>query len=153
MSKNKFQIDYSSLDTSLDKKAYKLKDVKHLIEKVGFDICRFKDQDISADLWKVEADEAGEYIVALYQPSDEKTAGMWDVSINKLAGDLQISYKGDPIIRLSAGRLGIPRNELDSVPTYLPAKLTSSKKLVSALLSELSKTAKNEVLKKYPELV
>lgn len=150
----KFAIDYSALANQMVKRAYKLSDVKDQLETVAFDVVRFKDSDISADLWQVQSADDGEYIVALYQPDEEeKTAATWDVAVNKTASAIDISYKGDPIVRVAASKLGIPSSELNKVPSYLPAKLASNKKLVKALLSELSPTAKQEVLTKYPELV
>lgn len=150
----KFGIDYSSLANRVYKKAYRLDDVKDRLETVAFDIVRFKDSDKGADLWQVQNADDGEYIVALYQPDeDSKTASVWDVTVSKTAGDLQISYKGDPLVRMAASRLGIPRAELGKVEEYLPLKLASNKKLVQALLNELSESAKKEVLSKYPELV
>ena len=150
----KFSIDYSSLVGQITKKAYRLSDVKDQLETVAFDVVRFKDTDTSADLWQVQSADDGEYIVALYQPDEEeKTAALWDISISKTSGTLQVSYKGDPLVRVSANRMGIPVSELNKVPGYLPAKLAASPKLVKALLNELSESAKNEVLAKYPELV
>lgn len=151
---SKYQIDYSSLENRVYKKAYRLSDVKEQLETVAFDIVRFKDSDKAADLWQVQSAEDGEYIVALYQPDEEpKVAAVWEVAVSKTAGDLQISYKGDPLVRLSASKIGIPRSELGQVEAYLPEKLASNKKLVKALLNELSESAKKEVLNKYPELV
>src|SRR5260370_14693014 len=151
---SKFSINYSSLANQMTKKYYRLYDVKEQLETFAFDVVRFKDTDKSADLWQVQSADDGDYIVALYQPDEEeKTAALWNVSISKTAGDLQVSYKGDPLVRISAGKLGIPRSELNKVPGYLPAKLAANPKLVKALLNELSESAKNEVLTKYPELV
>ena len=149
----KFSIDYSSISGQITKKAFRLSDVKDQLESVGFDIVRFKDSDKSADLWQVQSADDGEYIVALYQSDEEKTANVWDVSISKISGDLQISYKGDPLVRVAASRLGIATSEVNKVPGYLPAKLAANPKLVKALLNELSETAKKAVLNKYPELV
>ena len=150
----KFSVDYSSLAGQFATKAYKLVDVKDQLETVAFDIVRFKDNDKSADLWQVQSADDGEYIVALYQPDEEeKTAALWNVRVNKVASALEVSYKGDPLISVSASRLGIPRSELEKVPSYLPTKLAGNKKLVKALLSELSDVAKQTVLNKYPELV
>lgn len=151
---SKFSINYSSLEHKIYKKAFKLADVKDQLESVAFDIVRFKDNDKGAELWQVQSADDGEYIVALYQPDEEeKIAAVWEVAITKTAGELQVSYKGDPIVRVAASRLGIPRSELHKVPDYLPAKLAENKKLVKALLNEMPVSAKNEVLKKYPELV
>ncbi len=151
---SKFAIDYSGLENTIYKKAYRLSDVKERLESVAFDIVRFKDSDAGADLWQVQNADDGEYIVALYQPEEEqKMASSWDVVVNKTAGDLQISYKGDPLVRITASRIGIPRGELSKVEEYLPEKLATNKKLVKALLNELPESAKKEVLNKYPGLV
>ncbi len=151
---SKFSLDYSSLENTVYKKAYRLSDVKDQLETVAFDIVRFKDDDKNADLWQVQSSDDGDYIVSLYQPDEEtKVASVWEVLVSKTAGDLQISYKGDPLVRLSASKMGIPQSELSQVPDYLPAKLASNKKLVKALLNELPESAKKEVLSKYPELV
>lgn len=152
MSKN--FIDYSSLENKIYKKAYRLSDVKDRLETVAFDIVRFKDSDKGADLWQVQSADDGDYIVSLYQPEEEiKTACPWDVAVTKTGSDLQISYKGDPLVRISAAKIGIPHAELSQVEGYLPEKLASNKKLVKALLNELPESAKKEVLSKYPELV
>lgn len=150
----KFSVDYSGLENKIYKKAYRLADVKDQLETVAFDIVRFKDNDKGADLWQVQSADDGDYIVALYNGDpEEKVASLWDVVVTKTAGNLQVSYKGDPIVRVAASKLGIPFSELERIPSYLPEKLAENKKLVKALLNELSTSAKNEVLKKYPELV
>ena len=149
----KNSIDYSGLANKIYKKAYKLSDVKDQLETVAFDVVRFKDSDKSADLWQVQSADDGDYIVALYQTDEEVKTALWEVALNKTAGDLQISYKGDPLVRMSAGKLGIPYSELSKVEEYLPSKLASNKRLVKALLNELPESAKKEVLSKYPELV
>ena len=37
-----FSIDYNSLETTVSNKIYKLDEVKHRIEKVAFDLVKFK---------------------------------------------------------------------------------------------------------------
>lgn len=151
----KFSIDYSSL-AKLTKKAYRLSDVKDQLETVAFDIVRFKDGDKGAELWQVQSADDGDYIVALYDEEEvEKTASAnpWGVLVTKNGSDLQISYKGDPLVRLASSKLGIPSSELHKAEEYLPEKLATNKKLVKALLSELSEAARQEVSKRYPELV
>lgn len=151
---SKHTIDYLALVQQITKKAYKLSEVKDQLETYGFDIVRFKDGDKAAQLWEIQSADDGDYIVALYDENEDtiKVASDWGVIITKAAGMLQISYKGDPLVCLSFTKLGIPREQLGKVPQYLPEKLTSNKKLVKALLNELSAEAKQEVLKKYPEL-
>lgn len=151
---SRFNIDYSNLNNKINKRVYKLSDVKDKIEKVAFDVVRFSDDDSGANLWQVQSADDGEYIVAKYQDdiSVEKTSA-WSVSVIKTAGEIEISYKGDPIVRLASSKLGIPNTELNKVKNYLPSKLAENKKLVKSLLKELPETAKNAVLSKYPELV
>lgn len=151
----KISIDYSSLATQITKKAYRLADVKDQLETVAFDIVRFKDADKGADLWQVQNASDGDYIVALYDDEEaEKTAApVWGVLVSKGGNDLQISYKGDPLVRLSATKLGIPSSELHKAEQYLPERLATNQKLVKALLSELTDAARQEVSKRYPELV
>lgn len=151
----RFSIDYSSL-AKITKKAYRLADVKDQLETVAFDIVRFKDGDKGAELWQVQSAEDGDYIVSLYDEEEtEKTASAnpWGVIVTKSGSDLQISYKGDPLVRLASSKLGIPSSELHKAEQYLPEKLATNKKLVKALLSELSDAARQEVSKRYPELV
>lgn len=154
----KFPIDYSGL-AKITKKAYRLSDVKDQLETVAFDIVRFKDGDKGAELWQVQNADDGDYIVALYDEDEvEKTASVhsanpWGVLVTKNGSDLQISYKGDPLVRLASSKLGIPSAELHKAEQYLPEKLATNKKLVKALLSELSEAARQEVSKRYPELV
>lgn len=151
----RFSIDYSSL-AKITKKAYRLADVKDQLETVAFDIVRFKDGDKGAELWQVQSAEDGDYIVSLYDEEEtEKTASAnpWGVIVTKSGSDLQISYKGDPLVRLASSKLGIPSSELHKAEQYLPEKLATNKKLVKALLSELSDVARQEVSKRYPELV
>jgi hypothetical protein len=151
----KFSIDYSGL-AKLTKKAYRLSDVKDQLETVAFDIVRFKDGDKGAELWQVQSADDGDYIVALYDEDEvEKTASAnpWGVFVSKNGNEVQISYKGDPLVRLASSKLGIPSSELHKAEQYLPEKLATNKKLVKALLSELSEAARHEVSKRYPELV
>jgi hypothetical protein len=156
---SKFGLDYSELEGKITKKAFRLADVKDQLEVVAFDIVRFRDTDKGADLWQVQSADDGDYIVALYEEDDsaiEKKASAkscWGVIATKTGGDLQISYKGDPIVRLSSAQLGIPSNELHLAEHYLPERLASNKQLVKALLSELNEVARLEVAKRYPELV
>jgi hypothetical protein len=153
-------LDYSSLETSLEKtnqKVYKLADVQHKIRKVAFDVVRFIDGSDIEGLWKIDKDNKGEYIVALYDESDsslEKNASLnsqWKVVLSK-QNDLHVFYKNDPIVRLGSEDIGIPEDEISLVPTYLPQKLANNSKLVRGLLNQLSEHERQELYKKYPEL-
>ncbi len=153
---SKFLVDYSGLENRIYKKAYKLSEVHDKVEKVAFDVVRFKDEDDASKLWQIQSADDGEYIVALYDPEADtiKTASSdsWSVTINKLSNQLNFYYKGDPIVKVASDSLGIPGSELNMASKYLPEILASNKKLVKALLSELNESAKKDVLSKYPEL-
>ena len=149
-----FGLDYSKLDNKIYKKAYRLSDVQDKVEKVAFDIVKFKDGDAASNLWQIQHADDGDYIVALYQPEENiKTSSDWEVNVNKTANSVQFYYKGDPIVRVAAQKLGIPLSELNAVQSYLPAKLAENKKLVKSLLNELPANTKKMVLNKYPELI
>lgn len=150
---SKFSIDYSSLQNTMYKKAYKLEDVKDHLEVVAFDVVRFKDGDKAADLWQVQSADDGDYIVALYQADEEKKASHWSVELNKTAGTIQVFYKGDALVNLASNKLGIPTTEINKIKEYLPSKLAENKKLVKSLLNELSAPVRKAVFEKYPELV
>ena len=51
MSKNS-TIDYGNLDSFLYKKAYKYREVQDRLERVAFDVVRFKDDDNLSHLWQ-----------------------------------------------------------------------------------------------------
>jgi hypothetical protein len=155
---SKHTPDYTDLKNVVYKKIHRLADVKNQIVKVSWDIVRFKDSDKGADLWQVQSSDDGDYIVKLYSDADDdhvKTASKnpWEVMFTKNASHLNIFYKGEPLAKIAADRLGVPASELEQVAGYLPARLESNKKLVAAMLSEVSESTKNEILRKYPELV
>lgn len=153
----KSEIDYKSInDKLIQKKAYKLSEVKDKLEIVAWDVCRFPSEDQGANLWQIQSadDGSGDYIVSVYEETEEKKAtGTWEVVLSKTANVLDFYYKGDPIAKVATAKLGIPDSELASVERYLPAKLTENKSLVKALLSTLNTSTKQEVVSKYPELL
>lgn len=154
---SKFSIDYQSLSKSVEKgsKTYKLTDVKDRLEKVAFDVVRFKDGD-PEELWQIQNSDDGDYIVAKYINEEESvivaaaSRNPWEIIIN--AGDLNVFYKGDPIVKMTASKLGLKVEELGSLKNFLPASLKNDKNLVKSLLKELNNNARQEVLAKYPEL-
>ena len=155
---SKFNIDYNQLNGKVNKTFYKLSEVKDKIEKVAFDIVRFKDSDKSADLWQIQNGDDGDYIVAKYNLEEEeviKTASAhsnWEVNYNKLSNNLNIFYKGEQIAKLASNQLGLTSDTLNNVESFLPQSLENNKKLVTFLLKQLPEVTKNAVLNKYPEL-
>lgn len=154
---SKHSIDYSALDNKLNKKAYRLDDVKHRIERVAFDVVRFKDNDADkiAGLWQIQNSDEGDYIVSLYDDSSDtiKTASKkTDWEIVSTAKDLHFFYKGDPILKTSALKLDLSERDLSNISKTLPERLATNKKLVSVVLNQLDAPSKRMVINKYPEL-
>lgn len=145
-------LDYDAILTnSVNRQTYKLSEVKHRLEKVAFDIVRFKDSDVD-ELWQVQSADDGDYIVAKYQdaPEDQtKTASAktWDVVIADSA--INIFYKGHPVMKIAASS---DADQLATIKRFLPNKLATDKTFVSALLNSISTTAKASLLRQYPEL-
>lgn len=153
---DKFPVDYSHLDNSLNpKKVYRLADVKDRIRKVAFDVVRFVDSENIDGLWQIQECDDGEYIVATYDGEDvqtEKTSSDWTVMSDKTGENLSVFYKDIPVKKVATASCGIPKEEAYLVCTYLPQKLASNTTLRSGLLNELSADEKAELLSKYPEL-
>jgi len=154
-----FSIDYQELANSVShahKEFFKLADVKHRLEKVGFDVVRFKDGNPD-ELWQIQNSDDGDYIVARYDSEEPKvegkTASRWDTMISESSGDINIFYKGQPITKIAASKLGISSDDLGTVKRFLPEKLASDKGFVKALLNTLDETSRDAILKLYPELL
>lgn len=149
-----FSINYSNLDNALNKKTYKLSDVKDRLEKVAFDVVRFKDADKGAELWQIQSSDDGDYIVSLYSEEDTvKTAGVksnWEVVPSK--GSLFFFYKGEPITKIASASLGLSEEDTKLIKNHLPQKLNENKRLVSLLFNQLDRDSKEKILIKYPEL-
>jgi len=136
-------------------RSYKLSDVKDKIVRVAFDVCVFKDDD-NSKLWEIKSANDGDYIVAMFDDSDEKIAkasdskAKWDVIVKN--SELNIFYKKEFLAKFSAKSLGFEEKELPLVQSYLPKTLASDEKLVRKLFGSLDENVKNKFLSKYPEL-
>lgn len=151
----KTSIDYNLLQKSMNKKKiYKLSDVSHRIEKIAFDVVRFTDNDNIDELWQIEHCADGDYIVALYQDSTSvKTASSIDWRALTDSDAVQIFYKETPIAKISLASVGIPTEDAKLVSKYLPKKLAENKQFVQKLINDLTIDEKQELYKKFPELV
>jgi hypothetical protein len=153
-----FSIDYDNLHKTVNNKIYRLDEVKHRLEKVAFDIVRFKDAKDDEELWQIQSADDGEYIVARYSTDDkkeEKTASVdktWDVLVSQ-AGYMHIYYCGTPIAKFAASDLGLSTEDLKTVKRFLPSKLGSDKNFVKALLSKLNGDELESVQASYPEIL
>jgi hypothetical protein len=154
--KDKFTIDFNSLDNTLaQEKSYKLSDVQNRIEKVAYDLVRFRDNADTEQLWRIEERPDGPVIVALYGNDGSLMAESvketeWNAIPDKTA--MHIFYKGEPIVALSSKELGIPVEEFPLVKSWLPKKLSSDESLQKALFNKMSIACRNSVINRFPEL-
>lgn len=126
---------------------YKLADVSSRIEKVAFDVVRFKDDDNRANLWQIQSGEDGDYIIALYNEEFRKESD-WEALVDKKASVIHIFYKKTELGKLSSQDLG--NLDLDRAAQILPQKLASNSQLKNLFLDRLP--SKQAVLSKFPEL-
>jgi len=151
----KFALDYNSLVTKIDRpKEYKLADVKDQIERVAFDVVRFRENEDTEQLWRIDERDDGPVIVALYEEgtpemTSESSEKKWEALPDRKASCLHIYYKGDPIVRLAAGDIGLPDDELEVVARWLPNRLEEDDRLRQLILD---KSGDENLTRKYPEL-
>lgn len=145
--------DYLKLESQITKQRfYKLADVQDKIEKVAFDVVRFKDDDDLSRLWVIQPSADGDVIVAMYDDSDDALeTKSWQAIADKQA-NINVFYKGEPIKRLAMSSLGIPKEDISIVCRSLTKKLATDFETRKALLMELPIDERYELVQKYPEL-
>ena len=150
---DKHLVDFESLDTKFNKpKVYKLSDVKHLITKVAFDIVRFRENEDTEQLWKIEDTVDGPVIVAMYQstPASEKISNAstnnWKVVVS--GQNLNIFYKDENIKKIAA----LSEDDAFSMSRWIPKSLNSNASFRSAFLNEIPEVSRDFLFTKYPEL-
>lgn len=144
-----YDLDYSVLD-KLDKKTYKLSDVKDKIIRVAFDIVRFQDGPID-ELWEIKSADDGDYIVAKYDTSDEQSPvkeaskSPWEAVVKSGSSEVNLFYKGVAFTKFA-------HEDAETVKQFLPTKLAADPQFVEALFSSLSQERQKEIKTLYPEL-
>jgi len=149
----KFSVNYDQVVDMTSKKSYKLSDVNDKIEKIAFDVVRFKDgpQD---ELWQIQSTDDGDYIIAIYSDEEKiSTASVQDWSVVIKNSDLHFFYKKDHICKVASKTLGFNDQDLVLAKRYLPSKLSENKNLVNSLLKSVDSNSLKNILAKYPELV
>jgi len=151
---DKFTVDFDRLaQTVLPKRTHRLADVEHRLERVAYDLVRFRDDQDIDQLWKIHDTPEGPVIVALYDedgnPVREKKSD-WEVIPDKKA--MHIYYKGEPLVSLSSEQLGIPESEFNIARRWLPRKLASDENLQRLLLEKVASTNRKLIAQRFPEL-
>lgn len=148
------QEDYENIDKKMNaQKIIRLADVADKIERIAFDVVRFRDSEGLDKLWVIQDNDGEQVLVAMYdddQSLEPKTASAWE-SIADTSG-VNVYYKGEPIKRLAMSSLGLSDEEAPSISRMLPAKLASDSDLTRSLLNGMSDTDRKVLFEKYPEL-
>lgn len=149
---SKFNVDFSHVTRALDKRSHKFDTVKTQLEKVAWDVYRFKNA-AADELWQVESTDDGDYIVALYNDEDKiatASTPIWSVKVKN--SELHVWYKQDHLCKVDASELGLQPQDLTLAQRWLPAKLATNKRLVTALFNSIEPSARQTIFSKYPEL-
>jgi hypothetical protein len=118
---DRYSVDYNNLGQKINSpKIYKYENVKHLLQKVAFDVYKFNTDNIDG-LWKIESTDNGEVIVAQY--GIEESGLKAEASINKKAfesvsfgdynedidnlWDVQATDDGDSIVAMYEGDIKV----------------------------------------------
>ena len=152
---DKFAFDYKSLDNKINQKTFKYNDVKDKLHKVAFDVVKFDSDSNIEGLWKIEKDDQGEYIIAMYEDAFEKVASVksdWVVLADQAGHNLSFFYKNEPVIKLASEFLGVGAQDADELASNLPELFNSNLKLTASLLLELTAPERQTLLSRFPEL-
>jgi len=156
---DKFTINFDNLAQGLaPANAYRLKDVEHRIEKVAYDLVRFRENSDTDQLWKIKESPDGEaVIVALYDDggslsaeSVEQAKNDWEAIPDKTA--MNIYYKGEPLVSLSSDDMGMPVEDFGTCARWLPQKLAGDDSLQKSLFKKMASASREHLSARFPEL-
>lgn len=156
--RDKFTVDLDRVaDSLLPKRAFRLADVQHRLERVAYDLVRFRDNEDTDQLWRIQDSHDGPVIVALYgddgsltAESDTEPKNDWEAVPDKMA--MHFYYKGEPIISLSSDQLGIPEDEFNLARRWLPKKVAQNEELQQLLFGNVSRPVRKLIAQRFPEL-
>ena len=154
---DKHSVDFNKLDQTVNsKRVYKLADVSDKIEKVAFDVVRFRDNDDTPELWRIEDSVDGPVIVAMYDEGEKQLTAEASAPTewNAIAdgSDVNIFYKGEALTRIASSSVGVPSDEVSLLCRWLPDKLAADDSFRKVLFKDMSKETRELVFSKYPEL-
>lgn len=160
----KFPVDISELTYNiLKKKAYRLSDVQDQIEKVAFDVVRFRDNKDTDVLWKIQETSEGPVIVALYDEDNSELPAItssisakkndWEALSDKAASFIDIFYHGEPVIKIKASDVPeMSKEDFSAMPRWLPNKLAEDEGFQSTILKKMASANREVFVSKHPEL-
>lgn len=153
---DKHLVDFTELDKQVRApKVYRLADVQHRITKVAFDIVRFRENEDTDQLWRIEDSVDGPVIVAMYDKQSDEKISQASVKTWGAIPDgnyIQIVYKGEAIRKIASSDFAGSDNDVDLMCRWLPSKLASDSALRTALIKGMSQASRELLFSKYPEL-
>lgn len=149
--------DFIGLQQQLDREnTIKLADVAHKIERVAFDVVRFRDDDLG-QLWRVEQTDEGDVLVAMYDDDKdiEITASVsdWKAIPDKSEQYVNIFYKNEAISNFKTASVGLDSEDVHIVCSVMRQKLAEDKDFQSKFIESLPKKEQEVLVAKYPELL
>lgn len=145
----KFELDLSVVQEALhnNPNIVPVSGNEHRMVRVAFDLFRLKD-DKSEDLWQIQADDDGEFLVRTYSLPEEEditaTSSEWSVDEDEKHANLTVSYKGIPLQRLAAKEYGANSPEDAFVLRgVVLEKLSSDKGFALGFFNSLPELKKN----------
>lgn len=154
---DKFTVDFNNLaKTLMPKRAYRYADVEDRVEKVAYDLVRFRENEDTDQLWRIENSDDGPVIVALYgddgglSAESEVEPQGWEAVPDKKS--MHVFYKGEHLLSLSSEQLGIPAKEFNVARRWIPKKLANDEELQTLLLGKVPVAARRLIAQRFPEL-
>ncbi len=148
--------DFDRLGDKLTRKSYRLEDVKDKIEKVAFDVVRFKEDDNLNNLWVVKSTDDGEVIVGMYDDAHppEKKASVkgWSALPDNKGSEIYVYYNGEPLHRIVISSVGVPNTEASSLSKSITRNLEKNAAYRKSFIATIPLPTQQRFLNKYPEL-
>lgn len=151
--------DIAAMDKNVNaKKFYRLADVKDKIEKVAFDVVRFKDSDDFSNLWVVENHNGEDVIVAMYddEPLESKSStekqASWQALPDRTRSSVTVFYQGNPIRKIALKDMGYESDQAQLICRTLKQKLASDVSFRNKFMRDLPNQVRNDIFDRYPEL-
>jgi hypothetical protein len=152
----KYCVNFDALEVDITPKkaSYRLSDVANRIEKVAFDVVRFRDDADTEQLWQIKQTEEGPVIIALYDESGSLKAESkldWEAIAEKKTASVHLFYKSEPVIKITAAEANVPADEVDLLARWLPNSLASDTELQVLVLKKMARDNRDLFVGKYPE--
>lgn len=143
--------DWDFLDKTVNPRNHALKydDVKDRFQKVAFDVYK---QEGSNKLWELRTEDGTQYLVALYDDSDNdlvvesQDEKDWTATADTEGENVTLSYRNTPIARFASSKYQYKPQEAEKFAKFLEVK-ASDRNFLNNLLDTMPEQKKLAVLK------